>query len=378
MPFSRGSALRITDYGLPITDYGLRITDYGLRITNTKGKLIVNATAPHKQKSRSLFLTLVRFREISILIFIVLLILVVSLNTPAFFTTTNFLNILLNISILAIVALGQTMVIITRGIDLSVSATIGLVAMMVSFTVVTFPGVSPPLAILLGMLLGAILGSFNGLIITAGKVPPIIATLGTLSIYRGMVFLYSGGTWINSYQMPAAYRALAKAAPLGIPNIIIFAIVVILIVYFFLNYTRPGRDIYAVGSNPDAANVAGIPVQRTLFMVYVISGLLAGLAAVLWASRFESAQTNTALGFELQTVAASVVGGVNIFGGSGTVVGVILGAFLLGTIQNALIMVRISPFWQLAAQGLLILGAVIVDSAIRRRLHKLSGTGELS
>ena len=336
----------------------------------------MNATVPKAQESRSLFMTLVRFRELSIIIFIVLLILIVSWNTPAFLTTTNFRNILLNISILSIVALGQTMVIITRGIDLSVSSMIGLVAMMVSFTVVAFPSVSPPLAILLGMVLGAILGSFNGLIITIGKVPPIIATLGTLSVYRGMVFLYSGGTWINSFQMPGGYRVLAKADPLGIPNIILFAAVVILAVYFFLNYTRPGRDIYAVGSNPEAANVAGIPVQRTIFMVYVISGLLAGLAAVLWASRFESAQTNTALGFELQTVAAAVVGGVNIFGGSGTVIGVILGAFLLGTIQNALIMVRISPFWQLAAQGLLILAAVIVDSAILRRLQKLGGTGE--
>jgi rhamnose transport system permease protein len=335
----------------------------------------VNATVPKAQESRSLFMTLVRFRELSIIIFILLLIVIVSLDTPTFFTTTNFRNILLNISILSIVALGQTMVIITRGIDLSVSSMIGLVAMMVSFTVVAFPFVSPPLAILLGMVLGAILGSFNGLIITIGKVPPIIATLGTLSVYRGMVFLYSGGTWINSFQMPAGYRALAKADPLGIPNIILFAAVVILAVYFFLNYTRPGRDIYAVGSNPEAANVAGIPVQRTIFMVYVISGLLAGLAAVLWASRFESAQTNTALGFELQTVAAAVVGGVNIFGGSGTVIGVILGAFLLGTIQNALIMVRISPFWQLAAQGLLILAAVIVDSAILRRLQKLGGPG---
>jgi rhamnose transport system permease protein len=176
--------------------------------------------------------------------------------------------------------------------------------------------------------------------------------------------------------MPDGYRALAKAAPLGIPNRILFAAAIALAVYIFLNYTRPGRDISAVGSNPEAANVAGIPVQRTLFMVYVISGLLAGLAAVLWASRFESAQTNTALGFELQTVAAAVVGGVNIFGGSGTVIGVILGAFLLGTIENALILVRISPFWQLAAQGLLILIAVIVDSAIRRRLQQLGGTGE--
>ncbi len=336
----------------------------------------MNATANNKTESRSLFLTLVRFRELSIIIFILLLIVVVSIDTPAFLTAENFRNILLNISILIIVALGQTMVIITRGIDLSVSATIGLVAMMVSFTVVAFPALSPLLALLLGMLLGGILGSFNGAIITMGKVPPIIATLGTLSIYRGMVFLYSGGTWINSFEMPAGYRALAKADPLGIPNIILFAAVIALGVYIFLNYTRPGRDIYAVGSNPEAANVAGIPVQRTIFMVYVISGLLAGLAAVLWASRFESAQTNTALGFELQTVAAAVVGGVNIFGGSGTVIGVILGAFLLGTIENALILVRISPFWQLAAQGLLILAAVIVDSAIRRRLQQLGGAGE--
>ncbi|MDQ4075836.1 MAG: ABC transporter permease, partial [Chloroflexota bacterium] len=135
-------------------------------------------------------------------------------------------------------------------------------------------------------------------------------------------------------------------------------------------------DIYAVGSNPDAARFAGIPVERVIFLVYVISGLLCGLAGVLWASRFEAAQTNTALGFELQTVAAAVVGGVNIFGGSGTVFGVVLGAFLLGIINNALTLVRISPFWQLAAQGLLILLAVIVDSAILRRLQQMASGRE--
>ncbi len=336
------------------------------------------ATTGEQKSGSSIFLTLVRFRELSIIIFILLLIGVVAVNTPSFLTANNFRNILLNISILVIVSLGQTMVIITRGIDLSVSSMIGLVAMMVSFTVVGFSGVSPVVAVLLGMVLGAILGTFNGVVITAGKVPPIIATLGTLSIYRGMVFLYSGGTWINSFEMPESYQALAKASPLGVPNIILFAAVIAIGVYVFLNYTRPGRDIYAVGSNPEAANVAGIPVQRTIFMVYVISGVLAGLAGVLWASRFESAQTNTALGFELQTVAAAVVGGVNIFGGSGTVIGVILGAFLLGTIENALILVRISPFWQLAAQGLLIVAAVVVDATIRRRLQELGGTGELS
>ncbi len=245
--------------------------------------------------------------------------------------------------------------------------------MMVSFVVVGVPDTSPVLAIGLGMLLGACLGGFNGLIITAGGVPPIIATLGTLSIYRGLIFVFSQGQWVNSHEMPDAFRALAKGTPLGVPNIILIAAVVALLVYLFLNFTRPGRDIYTIGSNPEAAVVAGVNVNRTTLMVYVISGVLCGLAAVLWASRFESAQTNTALGFELQSVAASVVGGVNIFGGSGSVGGVILGAFLLGTIENALTLVRISPFWQLAAQGLLILAAVIVDSAILRQLQRIGG-----
>jgi rhamnose transport system permease protein len=228
------------------------------------------------------------------------------------------------------------------------------------------------LALPLGMALGAALGSLNGLVIAAGGVPPIIATLGTLSIYRGLIFLYSQGTWINAFEMPPSFRQLAKGTPLGAPNLILFAIGVAAAVYYFLRYTRTGRDIYAVGSNPDAARFAGIRTQRIIFLVYMISGLLCGLAGVLWASRFEAAQTNTALGFELQTVAAPVVGGVNIFGGSGSVLGVVLGAFLLGIINNALTLVRISPFWQLAAQGLLILLAVVVDSAIVRRLQRMS------
>lgn len=333
---------------------------------------MASTTMFREQKAASFFLNLVRFRELSIAIFILLLMVLVTIRTPAFLSVDNFRDILLNISILIIVALAQTMIIITRGIDLSVGSMIGLVAMMVGFVVVSFPGMSPLVAVLIGMGLGALLGSLNGFLITSGGVPPIIATLGTLSIYRGLIFVYSQGQWINSYELPDAFRALAKGSPLGIPNIILAAAFIAILIYFFLNYTRPGRDIYAIGSNPDAARVAGINVERTTFMVYALSGLLCGLAAVLWASRFESAQTNTAAGFELQSVAASVVGGVNIFGGSGTVFGVILGAFLLGTIENALTLVRISPFWQLAAQGLLILAAVLVDSAILRRLQRFT------
>ena len=313
---------------------------------------------------RRLLWTLVRFREAGISLFILILVVAVTLRAPSFLTLNNFNDILLNISILAIVALAQTMVIITHGIDLSVSSMIGLVAMMVAFVVKQNPEMSIVVVILLGMALGAVLGMFNGLIITYGKVPPIIATLGTLSIYRGLVFFYSQGTWINSFELPKSFKLLSKGTPLGLPNIVIFAIVVALLVYYFLNHTRTGRDIFAVGSNPDAAQFAGIRKQRIIFIVYLLSGLLSGLAAVLWASRFESAQTNTALGFELQTVAASVVGGVSISGGVGTVPGVLLGALLLGIIQNSLTLIRISPFWQLAAQGLLILIAVMSDKWI--------------
>jgi rhamnose transport system permease protein len=314
--------------------------------------------------------TLIRFREAGISIFILLLVLLVTLRAPSFLTLDNLNNILLNISILTIVALAQTMVIITHGIDLSVSSMIGLVAMMVAFFVKENPDVPVLFSVFLGMTLGSVLGTFNGLIISRGNVPPIIATLGTLSIYRGLVFFYSQGTWINSFELPASFKMLSKGTALGLPNIVIIALLVAVAVYYFLNHTRAGRDIYAVGTNPEAAQFAGISKQRVIFMVYVLSGLLSGLAAVLWASRFESAQTNTAAGFELQTVAASVVGGVSISGGVGTVPGVLLGALLLGIIQNSLTLIRISPFWQLAAQGLLILVAVISDKWILNRVER--------
>ena len=318
----------------------------------------------------SLLWSLVRFREAGISVFIVALILAVTLRTPRFLSIDNFQDILLNVSILAIVALGQTMVIITHGIDLSVSSMIGLVAMMVAFIVKQYPGMPVVLAVVLGLALGAVLGMINGLIVAYGKVPAIITTLGTLSIYRGLVFYYSQGTWINSFELPASFKLLSKGTLLGLPNMVIIAILVAVIVYYFLNYTRTGRDIYAVGSNPDAATFAGIRKDRIIFLVYVLSGLAAGLAAVLWASRFESAQTNTALGFELQTVAAAVVGGVSISGGVGTIPGVLLGALLLEIIKNALTIIRISPFWQLAVQGLLILIAIVTDKWILGRLAR--------
>ncbi|MDK2980559.1 MAG: rhamnose transport system permease protein [Chloroflexota bacterium] len=328
----------------------------------------------HKQaaeKKAGFWINVLRIREASISFIILILVVLVSLRAPAFLTADNFMDIFMNIAILVIVSLAQTMVLITHGIDLSVSSIIGLVAMMVGFMLKQFPGMPIYSTVLLGMALGIVLGSFNGLVITFGNVPPIIATLGTQSIFRGLVFYYSQGTWINSYELPADFKLLSKGTPLGVPNLILFAVVVAIFVYYFLKYTRTGRDIYAVGSNPDAAQFAGVRTQRVKFLVYMLSGLLSGLAAVLWASRFESAQTNTGLGFELQTVTASVIGGVSTSGGAGTVPGVLLGALLLGIIQNSLTLIRISAFWQMAAQGLLILIAVVSDKYILERVEKI-------
>ena len=327
-------------------------------------------TTPLEKSKPSLVSLFARFRELALIGFILLLIALISLRNPNFLTFTNFKDILLDISILAMIALAQGMIIITRGIDLSVASMLGLTAMMVGFVLKAYPETPVMLTVLLGMALGAVLGSANGLIITIGRVPPIIATLGTLSIYRGLIFLYSSGTWINAFEMPAAFKELAKGTPLGLPNLVITAALVAAIVYVFLNYTQPGRDIYALGTNPDAAQISGIRTQRTTFMVYVISGLICGLAGVMWASRFEAAQTNTALGFELQTVAAAVIGGVSMMGGIGTVPGILLGALLLGIIQNGLSLSGISPFWQLAVQGFLILLAVVADSTIQQRIKR--------
>src|SRR3954452_718366 len=196
-----------------------------------------------KQPQRRILQAVVRFREVGIIIFIVLLSMLVTLRNPAFLSTGNFRDILLNISVLVIVALAQMMVIITRGIDLSVGSMIGLTAMMTSFTVVALPGMPVVFALPLGMALGAVLGAINGLIIAYGNVPPIIATLGTLSIYRGLIFLYSNGQWINAYEMPPSFKELAKGTPLGVPNLILFAVAVAVAVFLFLKYARTGRDI---------------------------------------------------------------------------------------------------------------------------------------
>ena len=189
-------------------------------------------------------------------------------------------------------------------------------------------------------------------------------------IYRGSTYIISGGAWVDASEMPHGFKQIARGTILGVPNLIFIVIVVSLIFYYFLGHTRTGRQIYAFGSNPDAARFVGINVRKINFIVYMFSGILFGMAGVLWVSRYASAQSNTAAGFELLTVAACVIGGVFIFGGSGTITGVLLGALLLSIVVNALNLIQVSPFWKLAIQGVVILIAVITDSLISQRVER--------
>lgn len=332
-----------------------------------------------RQRSSSLAVQLSRFRELGIVAFLVVVIIVTVLLKPNFIQPINIRSILLWIPLLSVVAMGQMMVIITRGIDVSVGSILAFSGIVVGMIFRDFPEFNIYLGTLLGILLGAMLGAINGGLIAWLKVPPIITTLGTLSAYRGLVFIVSGGRQIDPNHVPTALIRWSQRGPFGIqwiPWVVIIAIVVALLTYAFLRFTKMGRNIYAVGGNPDAAKLRGISVERTTFVVYLITGGLAGLAGILYASRFGFVNPGeTGVGFELTVIAAAIIGGTNIFGGSGTVLGVFLGCLLLGTISVALAVLGVASTWQLAVYGLVILLAVIIDGIIQRELQRAT-TGE--
>lgn len=310
----------------------------------------------------------VRLRDLGILVALMLLAAVTAMRSPQFATAVNLQRILLDISLLLIVATGQTLVILTRNIDLSVGSALGLVGITVGFYLKSNPDLGAAAILGLGVALGALLGSVNGFLVAWGRVPAIIATLGTLTIYRGLVFIQSGSQQVNPQDIPRHLIALARPSQAGLPWMAILAFAAAITAGSFLRYTRSGRAVYAIGSNPEAARMRGIPVDRIVFLVYVLSGGLAGLAGILYAARFATVNPASAgLAFELQAVAAAVIGGVSILGGSGGIPGAFLGSLFLGTLANALAVTGVSGFWQRAVEGAIILIAVSVDAAIRRR-----------
>nr|WP_314261448.1 ABC transporter permease [uncultured Devosia sp.] len=314
---------------------------------------------------------LLKHREIFLFLAIVLLVGLVTARFPRFREPSNLLTIFDDSSILIMLALGQMAVILTRSIDLSMAANLALTGMVVAMLNAAFPGVPIPLIMAASLVIGAALGAFNGSLVWLLNIPPIVVTLGTLTIYRGLTFVISGGAWVNASQMSPDFIALQRTIFLGIPVMSWIAIVTALLFWLTMTRTSLGRAIYAIGVNPTAAVYTGINVGRTKFWAFVIAGAVSGLAGYLYISRYVIASTEVARGYELTVVAACVIGGVSIAGGIGTVAGVLLGALFLGIINNALPVVGISPFWQMAISGTAILLAVVLNARGERRKGRI-------
>ncbi len=316
-----------------------------------------------KQKKRGLG----SFRELGLVVFIVALCLIVQVLNPSFLTPKNIDNLLTNTAIIIILSIGMMVVILTEGIDLSIGATIALTGMVVALHIKNVPTLSPVVAVLEGIVAGIACGAIVGVLVAKVNVLPIIASLGMCYVYRGAVFLISGGQWVSAHQMSVQFKGMATGSLFGVNNLVLVALVVFLIAVYFLGYTRTGRRFYAVGSNVEAARISGINASSTKWLAYTIMGGLAGLAGVLWVSKFASAQPDTATGYEVNIIAACVIGGVSISGGSGKAIGVLLGSLLIGIINNALPLINISEFSKNAIQGTIILGAVILNTLVKRR-----------
>jgi rhamnose transport system permease protein len=312
---------------------------------------------------------LVQQRELSLVAIMFALGGLVTLAAPQFLTGANLSQVASLAAVIAVAAIGEAIVILTRNIDLSVEATIGLVAYSVA-RALELNALDPPVAVAMGLGLGLVLGMINGVVVTLFRVPAIVATLGTLSIFRGVDYLVAGSHQVPLAGLPSGFTDAARDSILGVPMFVVVAVVVVAIGSFILRYTRFGRQVYAVGSNPEAAAILGIPSRLVVFTAFSACGLLAGLAGVMWVMQFGTINGTSATGAVLAIVAAVVVGGVNIFGGSGTLAGAALGALFLGFIANALILVGLSQFWLQAIYGLVILVAVSADAVIVRRLKR--------
>jgi len=300
--------------------------------------------------------------ETALSVVVLLLLVGVNLKSPGFAGPGNLVELLNDTSILVILGLGQMAVILTRGIDLSVAANLALTGMVVAMINSVAPGVPLAVLLVLAVAIGFALGAVNGLLVGKVGVPAIVVTLGTMAIYRGMIFLISGGEWINAHEMSDSFVGFPREKVLRLPILSWFAVLLLILMFVLIILTRLGRNFYAVGGSPHAAVYAGIDVGKTQFWAFSISGAFAGLCGYLWVSRFAVAYVDVARGFELEVIAACVIGGVSIAGGVGTVPGVVLGALFLGTVKNALPVIGISPFWQMAVAGSAILIAVIIHA----------------
>lgn len=323
-------------------------------------------------------------RELSLLILLAAIVLLFASQINGFLSARTFTRISTSVAIIAVVAVGQTLVALTRNIDLSVGSVVGFTAYVVGTQLARDNTLSPLTAVAMSVGIGAVMGTINGLLVSFGRVPAIIVTLGTLAIYRSLLVEISGAKTVTVDSLPQWIKDFPRADFLKIGEVdirvmVALAVAIVIVFQLALTYLKFGRQLYAIGSNPEAARLAGLPVQRTVFTAFVLCGALAGLAGFMFLARFGTITVVAAQGMELQVVAAVVVGGVNIFGGSGTVIGALFGATLIDTLEQGLIRwLQISEFWRDALLGLLILLAVATDAIILNRLRRLWVARDLS
>jgi rhamnose transport system permease protein len=310
-------------------------------------------------------------REALLAAAIAVLVALIAARFPAFVRPANLANVFNDTAILIILALGQMAVILTRCVDLSMAANLALCGMVAAMLNAAFPSVPVPALIAVAILTGAALGAINGLLVWQLTIPPIVVTLGTLTIYRGMIFVLSQGAWINAHQMSASFKGFPRAELIGLPVLSWIAIAAVAIMAIVMTRTAIGRAFYGVGGNPTAAVYAGLDVGRTRFIAFTLAGGISGLSGYLWVSRYAVAYVDIAAGFELDIIAACVIGGISIAGGIGTVAGAVLGALFLGVIKNALPVVNISPFWQLAISGSAIIIAVAANARAEGKARRI-------
>jgi rhamnose transport system permease protein len=326
------------------------------------------ASAPTGTISRKLTERVFRIRESGIVAVLLVFVAITASIQPRFIDQANIQFLLSNTTVYALLALGETMVVISRNVDLSVGSVLGLSAYVSTNLFGHHPGIPIPVVFLAGLGVGLACGIGNGLMVAIGRVPSLVVTLATLYIIRGIDILIVGGNEVVAQTLPNSFIAIPRANVLGVPYLAIVIAAVIGAGAYYLRSFRSGRELYAMGSNPEAARLAGIPVGRRIFTSFAISGGIAGLAGVLWAAQYQTIDSTAGTGYELTVISAVVVGGVAIFGGSGSAVGAAVGALLLSTIASALNVLGISPFWDQAIAGFLLLVAITLDRVISLKL----------
>jgi rhamnose transport system ATP-binding protein len=321
------------------------------------------------------FRQLFAHRELGLVAAIAAIVIPVAAINPRILSAPNLTALFMDAALLMIVAAAQMLVIVTRNIDLSVASVIGLAAYGSAHALQGHPDLSVSVALVLAGGVGLACGLINGAVVTLGRVPAIVVTLGTMAVFRGIDSLWTGGRQISADQVPQVWLDLTGARFMGVPSLVLIALGLMLVIGFVLHYLPIGRELFAIGSNPDGAELIGIRVRRRVLGAFAVAGILAGIDGGLWASRYATVDARVATGFELTVIAAVVVGGVAIRGGAGTILGVALGALTLLVIRNGLILTRIDPLWLQGVYGLVILVAITIDALVTRRARPLNHRG---